>query len=400
MSSIKILIVDDVEANRVSLQYLIHEFLEDVDLFLASSGEEALKLTFKNEIDIIILDIQMPGMDGFDTAKFLKSNPRTQNIPIIFLTAAFKEEEFQQKGFEIGAIDYLTKPIENLQFVNKLKLYVEVILKNKQLEQVNENLYDLLQKEIELKNKIQKQQLELIEQSKMAALGEMISNIAHQWRQPLSVISTCASGLQLNIELGMDTKEDTHKKVDMIVKTTKNLSHTIDTFRDFTRKDKLAEFDLTELVEKCIENESSLIEEFDINVITELEDNVRPINLPNSLLQALMNIFMNSKEALEKIDDNKYIFITTTREDDHAIIKIKDNGGGIKTEHINKVFEPYFTTKHQAHGIGLGLNVVYKIVKDTMHGKIRVRNSKFSYDDKEFEGAEFIITVPLFLKDD
>ncbi len=397
MSNIKVLIVDDVEANRVSLQYLIHEFLEDVELFLAESGEAALKTTFKNEIDIIILDIQMPGMDGFDTAKFLKSNPRTQNIPIIFLTAAFKEEEFQQKGFELGAIDYLTKPIENLQFINKLKLYIEVILKNKQLEKVNASLYDLLEKEIELKERIQKQQLELIEQSKMAALGEMISNIAHQWRQPLSVISTCASGMQLNMELGYDSKEDSLKKIQMIVNTTKDLSHTIDSFRDFTHKDKLTEFDLSELINKCIEHEHNLIVSNNINVVTQLEDDIRPINLPNSLLQALMNIFMNAKEALDNYDKEKYIFISSKRENDKVIIKIKDNAGGIKTEHINKVFEPYFTTKHQAHGIGLGLNIAYKIINDTMHGKIKVRNSRFSYEEIDYEGAEFTITVPFKL---
>ena len=397
MNDIRVLIVDDVEANRVSLQYLIHEFLEDVELFLASSGEEALKVTYKSEIDIIILDIQMPGLDGFDTAKFLKTNPKTKNIPIIFLTAAFKEEEFQQKGFEIGAIDYLTKPIENLQFINKLKLYIEVILKNKQLEKVNENLYEHLQKEIELKEKIQKQQLELIEQSKMAALGEMISNIAHQWRQPLSVISTCASGMQLNMELGMESQEDLIKKIEMIVKTTKDLSHTIDNFRDMTQKDKLTEFDLSELIDKCIENEASIIDENNIKVITELQDDIRPINLPNSLLQALMNIFMNAKEALDKKDGEKLVFISTKKEENDVIIKIKDNGGGIKTEHINKVFEPYFTTKHQAHGVGLGLNIVYKIVKDTMQGKIRVRNSRYNYEDKKHEGAEFILTVPFHL---
>jgi len=167
MKNITVLVVDDVEANRISLQYLIDEYLDNVELLLAASGEDALKITYKSDVDIIILDIQMPGLDGFDTAKYLKSNPKTQNIPVIFLTAAFKEEEFQQKGFEIGAIDYLTKPIDNHQFINKLKLYIEVIIKNKQLEAVNDNLYNALQKEIELKEKIQKQQLELVEQSKM-----------------------------------------------------------------------------------------------------------------------------------------------------------------------------------------------------------------------------------------
>lgn len=395
MKDIKVLVVDDVEANRISLQYLIHEYLHDVELVLAQSGEEALKLTYTNDIDIIILDIQMPGMDGFDTAKFLKTNPKTQDIPIIFLTAAFKAEEFKQKGFEMGAVDYLTKPIENLQFINKLKLYIEVIIKNKQLKQVNDNLYSALEKEIELNEKIQKQQLELVDQSKMAALGEMIGNIAHQWRQPLSVISTCASGMQLNIELGLASNEDNLSNTKMIIKTTQELSNTIETFRDFTSSDKLSEFDLTELVEKCIQTEAFIIEENNINIIRNLEDDIKIVNLPNSLLQAMVNIFINAKEALDKIDYKKYIFISTEIEREHVIIKIKDNAGGIKTEHLSKVFEPYFTTKHQSHGVGLGLNIVYKIIKDSMYGKIRVRNTKYSYEEREYEGAEFTITIPL-----
>lgn len=395
MKDIKILVVDDVEANRVSLQYLIHEYLDEVELFLAASGEEALKITYTNEIDIIILDIQMPGLDGFDTAKFLKSNPKTQNIPIIFLTAAFKEEEFKQKGFEIGAIDYLTKPIENLQFINKLKLYIQVIIINKQLIQVNNNLYEALSKEIELKEKIQKQQLELVEQSKMAALGEMIGNIAHQWRQPLSVISTCASGMQINMELGLSTLDDNLTNTNMIIKTTQELSNTIETFRDFTHNDKLTEFDLSELITTGIETQASIIEQNHINVVTDFEENVKVLNFPNSLLQAMINIFINAKEALESKDDDKYIFISSKIVEDQVVINIKDNAGGIKTENLNKIFEPYFTTKHQSHGVGLGLNVVYKIIKDSMYGKIKVRNNRFNYEDKEFEGAEFIVTIPL-----
>ena len=112
MKKLTVLAVDDVLANRISLQYLIEEYFDDIDVVLAESGEEALKITYTLDIDLIILDIQMPGMDGFETAQYLKSNPKTTNIPVIFLTAAFKKEEFQQKGFEIGAIDYLTKPIE------------------------------------------------------------------------------------------------------------------------------------------------------------------------------------------------------------------------------------------------------------------------------------------------
>jgi len=137
MNRLKLLAVDDIESNRISLQYLIEEYCTDIDITLVSNGEDALKEAFTNEVDLVILDIQMPGMDGFEVANYLKSNPKTKDIPIIFLTAAFKKEEFQQKGFEVGAIDYLTKPIEDLQFINKLRLYKEVIFKTKELEEKN-----------------------------------------------------------------------------------------------------------------------------------------------------------------------------------------------------------------------------------------------------------------------
>lgn len=395
MRNITILAVDDVEANRISLQYLIDEYLDNVDLILASSGEEALKITYKNEVDIIILDIQMPGMDGFEAAKYLKSNPKTNSIPIIFLTAAFKEEEFQQKGFEIGAIDYLTKPIENHQFINKLKLYKKVILKTKQLEAVNDDLYKALQKEIELKEKIQKQQLDMVEQSKMAALGEMIGNIAHQWRQPLSIISTCASGIGIQKDMGILSDDEFKRNVTTIVSTTNKLSQTIDTFRDFTNKDTLTEFNLSEMLHKCIETESYLFELNEIKVITQFDDEIELINLPNSLRQSVVNILINAKESLESSNSDRYIFIETHKTDKEIFLSIKDSGGGIKTEHLNKVCEPYFTTKHKAHGIGLGLNITYNIITENMHGKLKVKNRKYQYQDKNLEGAEFIISLPI-----
>lgn len=395
MKNITVLAVDDIEANRISLQYLIDEYIDNVELLLASSGEDALKITYTNDVDIIILDIQMPGLDGFATAKYLKSNPKTQDIPVIFLTAAFKEEEFQQKGFEIGAIDYLTKPIDNHQFTNKLKLYKEIILKNKELKAVNDNLYTALQNEIALKEKVQTQQLEIVEQSKMAALGEMIGNIAHQWRQPLSVISTCASGMHLNIKLDLIKVEELETNIDMIMKTTNELSNTIDNFRDFTYKDKIKPFNLSELINKCITTEDYILSKNDILIITNLDDDIEVTNLANSLFQAMINIIHNAIEALNKIEGKKYIFICTKKDEhDNIVLTIKDNAGGIKTENIHKIFEPYFTTKHKSHGIGLGLNIVYKIINDSMLGNIKAKNSRFKFNEENYEGAKFVITLP------
>ena len=133
----KILIVDDVQANIIALEYLLVDSFSNIEILSASSGDEALKIAFSEDISLIILDIQMPIMDGFEVATFLKSNKKTKEIPIIFLTAAFKEEEFQKRGFHIGAIDYLTKPINNAQFINKLSLYIEIFTKNRQLQELN-----------------------------------------------------------------------------------------------------------------------------------------------------------------------------------------------------------------------------------------------------------------------
>ena len=164
MKNAKILLVDDIEANLISLEYLLHDYFDNIDTLSVLSGEEALKVAFSDEIDLIILDIQMPGMDGFETAKYLKTNPKTKAIPIIFLTAAFKEEEFQQKGFEIGAVDYLTKPINNHLLLNKLRLYVEIFTKNSKLKELNSELTQIIQHEKQLhrENKKQKNLLQTI----------------------------------------------------------------------------------------------------------------------------------------------------------------------------------------------------------------------------------------------
>lgn len=150
-----ILIVDDIEANLISLEYLLREYFDNINVIQAQSGAKALQIVLKEEIDLIILDIQMPEMDGFEVAKLLKSNKKTKDIPIIFLTAAFKEDEFQKRGFEVGAVDYLTKPIDNNQLVNKLKLYIEIFKKTKELQNANIVLKNALKENLRQKRILQ-----------------------------------------------------------------------------------------------------------------------------------------------------------------------------------------------------------------------------------------------------
>jgi PAS domain S-box-containing protein len=137
-SGFKLLIVDDHAHNLFTLRTLI-EAHTDVAILEATSGQQAIDLTLNHpDIDLIILDVQMPEMDGFQTAALLKMRKRTRDIPIIFLTAAFKSEEFQQRGYAIGAVDYLLKPIEDNQFINKISTYFRLIEKERALNQVLE----------------------------------------------------------------------------------------------------------------------------------------------------------------------------------------------------------------------------------------------------------------------
>ncbi len=137
-SGFKLLIVDDNEHNLFALKTLIKKHM-DVAVLEATSGQTALDIGFTQpDIDLIILDVQMPEMDGFQTASMLKIRRKTRDIPIIFLTAAFKTREFQQKGYDVGAVDYLLKPIDDNQLINKISTYFRLIEKERQLNQVLE----------------------------------------------------------------------------------------------------------------------------------------------------------------------------------------------------------------------------------------------------------------------
>ncbi len=159
-SGFKLLIVDDHEHNLLTLRSLLEKHM-DIDIREATSGQQALEIAAAEpDIDLIVLDVQMPGMDGFQTAEMLKIKKKTRDIPIIFLTAAFKSEEFQRKGYDVGAVDYLLKPIDDNQLINKISTYFRLIEKERNLnrileEQVAERTAQLREAKQHLENIIQ-----------------------------------------------------------------------------------------------------------------------------------------------------------------------------------------------------------------------------------------------------
>jgi PAS domain S-box-containing protein len=231
----------------------------------------------------------------------------------------------------------------------------------------------------------------LFSQSKVAAMGEMIGNIAHQWRQPLSVISTSATGLIMEKEVGLLSDEKLVKSLESINDYAQYLSNTIDTFRDYIKTEKeYKEVILQERIKVALNIVEASFKNNFINIKSNL-DTLEPIKIKlvvGELSEVLINLFNNAKDALkEKQIDIPWVDIQINPYDDKVLITVEDNAGGIPTEIMGKIFDPYFTTKHQSQGTGLGLHMSYKIITDSLKGKIYVENTQ--------SGAKFTIELPL-----
>jgi signal transduction histidine kinase len=266
--------------------------------------------------------------------------------------------------------------------------------KTKDLQELNESLAIKIKEEVEKNLHIQEK---LFKSEKMASMGEMLGNIAHQWRQPLSIISTGATGMQIQKEYGLLTDDFFEETCNDINKNTQYLSKTIDDFKNFILGDrKKIVFNLSEDINSFISLVKGAITSNNIKLILDIEEDVNLYGYPNELIQCFMNIFNNSKDALvENNIQHKFIFISTSLENNNAIIKIKDNAGGIPSDVLSHVFEPYFTTKHKSKGTGIGLHMTYNLIVNGMEGSIEASNFNYEYEGELFTGAELIISLPL-----
>ena len=260
------------------------------------------------------------------------------------------------------------------------------ITHKKALEELNKNLEEKIAFEIE---KNREKDLQIFNNAKMVSLGEMIGNIAHQWRQPLSSISTLASGLLVSKEYGTLQDDIFFQYCNNIVENTKYLSETIDTFRDFIKEKKeLKKVILQDRIKTTLQIQNATLNHNHITLIDDI-DYSTPIFIElaiGELSQVLINILNNAKDALiyNQIE-NPWIKLSLESNETTVLITIEDNAGGVPENIIPHIFEPYFTTKHQSQGTGLGLYMSYKIVVENLKGKLYAKNSLF--------GAKFFIEL-------
>lgn len=249
----------------------------------------------------------------------------------------------------------------------------------------------------EAQQKLKKNEQILYHNSKMAAMGEMLENIAHQWRQPLSLISTAASNVKFQNEFMEGVDEQTLvESLDSILKASRYLSQTIDDFRDFFKPDrKRKRFKINTVYEKAKALMESKFKTQDIIFVETISD-AELLGFENELVQVFMNILSNAKDALEKNTEKQksYIFVSIKHDKEWIYINIKDNANGIPLQIISKVFDPYFSTKSSSKGTGIGLYMSEEIICKHMSGFIDVCNETFEYDAQKFTGASFSIRIP------
>ncbi len=268
---------------------------------------------------------------------------------------------------------------EKLQTSNKkLKIQSEKVI------ELNNSLENRVKYEVE---KNREKDVQMIQQSRLAQMGEMISMIAHQWRQPLSAISATSSAIVLKAEINTLEKENAIELAQKITEYSQHLSMTIDDFREFFKSNKkITQTSYTQLVESVLGIVETSLETKNIKLILQLELEDKFETYSNEIKQVILNLIKNAEDVLmEKKSENPTIKIRSYKENNAFILRISDNGGGIAEDIIDKIFDPYFSTKMKKNGTGLGLYMSKTIVQKHCGGKLLVHNDS--------EGAVFTIAL-------
>ena len=311
------------------------------------------------------------------------------------IATGFYTDELEKQIFEkeIEIKDKYTNKLINLFLVSLFLTGLFLIISFYISRKLEKRFYKYKQQVLSHIKKNREKDTMLAQQAKMAAMGEMLENIAHQWRQPLSSISTISTGIKIQYEYAEVNKEEVIKSMNTIATTTKYLSQTIDDFRDYFNPQKVPTyFNLKNIFEKVSDLLEPQLHLKNIQLIKDIDD-VYIFGMENEFLQVIINLLNNSKDEFEKKEfEKKYIFIDTKVEEDEITVIIKDNAGGIDEKIIDKIFEPYFTTKIKSKGTGIGLYMSKQIIEKHMKGLIRVSNENYIYKEKNYRGATFFIT--------
>jgi signal transduction histidine kinase len=382
-----------IEDNADMRSFIVFQLQDEFEVVQARDGIEGIDLATRRHPDLIISDVMMPGKDGYQVCREIKSDSHTQHIPIILLTAKAELSE-KISGLEYGADDYLTKPFNSQELKAKIRSLVQL----RRLEREIQHRSDELERTLKM---LQDTQTQLVHSEKMAALGLLVAGIAHEVNNPVSFAKGSLSNLRRylgQVRDALEQRPETREVLTQFNKLLQDIEQSLNIVKTgldrtegividlkaFARKDeqytkRVNLQDGLEATIKLIRHEMgsriTLHQEYGIREAVEI--------IPGQINQVFMNLLQN---AIHAIPENGDIWVRSWEDGDRVHVSVRDNGRGIRKEHLGRIFEPFFTTKEVGQGTGLGLSVSYRIVEN--HG------GKITVSSEEGHGAEFVIILP------
>lgn len=391
----KLLIVDDLPENLLALEALIKR--EDRLVYKALSADEALSLLLQHEFAMAILDVQMPGMNGFELAELMRGTEKTKHIPIVFVSAAGRELNYAFKGYESGAVDFLHKPLDIHAVKSKVNVFVDLYRQSKAMKQQVEALEQSRREQEVLLNKLQATQNELEQAVRMR--DDFMSIVAHEVRTPLNglILETQLRKMHLARENAAAFSLDKmHAMVDRDERQIKSLIRLIEDMLDISRirTGKLSirpsRFDLAQLVRGLVENFAPQVEAAQSSLSLEAEQPLQGHWDEFRIEQVISNLLTNALRYGAKSP----IQVRVYAQDGEARVEVRDHGIGISEENQKRIFQQFerVSASHVAAGLGLGLFISEQIV--TAHG------GTISVESRIGEGALFRVSLPLATTDE
>jgi signal transduction histidine kinase len=424
-SPLRILLVDDTPTNLKVLAEALHG--QGWKTLMAADGESAIEQVEYLRPDLILLDVMMPGIDGFETCRRLKANPATQDIPIIFMTA-LSDTVDKVRGLDLGAVDYVTKPFQHEEVIARTKLHLRLSQLTHRLEQeVQSRTQDLSQS----LNQLQQAQLQLIQSEKMSTLGQLVAGIGHEINNPIGFINgnlkyvqEYANDLFRLLELYQAKLPSSDAELDDLIEEidlpyligdlpqmlgsmkegVSRLQEISLSLRTFARSDTatMVDYQVEDGLNSTLMLLGHRLKADDrrpaIQIVKNFQKTPKVNCYAGQLNQVFMNLFANAIDALDDFNEGKSyqeleaqpnrISIATELKGQDLVIRIQDNGTGIDAGIREKIFEPSFTTKAVGKGTGLGLPISQQIIEVKHQGKLDC----FS---ELGQGTEFVITLPI-----
>jgi signal transduction histidine kinase len=422
-----ILIVDDNPTNLSVLQKALKA--AGLNVRLAEDGQSAIAQIHRSPPVLILLDVQMPIMDGFELCKYLQADLNTCDIPIIFMTA-LADTENKVKGLSLGAVDYITKPFEQEEVLARVQMHLRIRRLTKDLQQMKDSL---AQQVVERTASLQKAQVQLVQQEKLTTLGQLVTGIAHEINNPLGcIISNIAPAYEYMAILKQALRlyqaetpcpsvptqqeladleveyiiEDLPKVLDSIKISADRIQELSTSLRNFSRSDanRKIPFNLHQGIDATLlilqHRLKASHKRPAIQVIKKYCDLPEIDCFPGQLNQVFMNLIANAIDALEESNQGRslaeikaksnWIEIETHLDQRKNCVQvaIRDNGTGIPDEIKERIFEYLFTTKGVDQGTGLGLAIVAHIIKNIHCGQL-------TFSSQVGEGTEFVIQLPI-----